>query len=577
MAMTLVPDALLLPAQSGGVMLVSWWKPLIVLAPIVPWAWLISTVYDKHAFRFHLGREKWNSVHLSVGLAAIVLALGVPAVAGLEGIVGFIVAFAIMLAVLGIDIAVYPMIANKDERVPPEHRVKLDFSKLAEARAAKAEAKSVGSSELILVSPAGSKLAVPEKGSPEFEARVAAEQIVIRARAARASQVDVMPAGKDQAYAVSMLVDGVRPAPEPLPANDAVRLIDIWKTAAGLDVQDRRKRQQADMTIIENETKHNVRLTTIGGQGGMRLSLVFEPKSAVRRGIKQMGLLAQQMDAVKAMVEERQGVVLLAAPADNGRTTMMYTLVKLHDAYTSNVQTIEIEVQDDLEGARQNVFNAATEGAELDKLVRSTMRRDPDVVGIAELDAATALEITRADHERTRTYVSLKAGSAMAAIDQWVKLVGDPEKAAGCLHGVIAGRLLRKLCDNCKTPYQPSADMLKKLGLPADKVPQLFKKGGQVLIRNKPEICTVCAGVGYAGQEGIFEVHPIGAEERSAIAGGNVQELRGLLRKSGLPTMQQAALRKAVDGITSVEEVVRVTSDGAKPADKQPKTSPAAG
>lgn len=572
MTLSLVPDALLLPAQTGGVSLVSWWKPLILLAPIVPWAWLISYVYDKHAARFHLGREKWNSLHLSMGLAAILLSLGIPALAGLEGIVAFAVAFGIMLLVLGIDVGVYPLIANKDERVPPDHRVSLDFSKFAEARAAKAEAKSVGTSELILVGPGGKKMVVPEKGTPEFDVRVAAEQIVLRARESRAHQVDIMPAGKDQGYAVSMLIDGVRPAPEQVPEPQAVAMIDLWKSVAELDRQDRRRKQVAEVTIIQDDKKLPARLTTIGGQGGMRLSMVFDPKSSVRRGVEQMGLLPQQIEAMRELVDENRGVVALSAPADNGRTTMLYTLIKMHDAYTSNVQTIEFELDDELEGARQNVFDPAADGAELDKVVRSIMRRDPDVVGIAELDKATALEVTRGDHERMRTYVSLKNGSALGTIDQWVKLVGDAESAGSCLHGIVVCKLVRKLCENCRVPYEPSPDMLKKLGLPADKVKQLYKRGGQVRVGNKFEVCPVCGGSGYAGQEGIFEVYRFGPEERDALSKGDAQTLRALMRKSGMPTMQQAALRKAVEGVTSVEEVVRVTSES-KPADKQKKAT----
>jgi type II secretory ATPase GspE/PulE/Tfp pilus assembly ATPase PilB-like protein len=142
----------------------------------------------------------------------------------------------------------------------------------------------------------------------------------------------------------------------------------------------------------------------------------------------------------------------------------------------------------------------------------------------------------------------------------WCKAVGDLPTAAAPLHGVIAGRLVRRLCQNCRVGYQPSADMLKKLGLPADKVPQLFKKGGQVLIKNKPETCPVCAGIGYIGQEGVFEAYLLGKTERELIKSGNLAALRAEFRKGGAPTIQQAALLKAVEGLTSIEEIMRVTA-----------------
>ncbi len=117
---------------------------------------------------------------------------------------------------------------------------------------------------------------------------------------------------------------------------------------------------------------------------------------------------------------------------------------------------------------------------------------------------------------------------------------------------------MRRLCTNCRVGYPPSPDMLKKLGVGEGKVQQLFKKGGQVLIKNKPEVCPVCAGdSGYYGMEGVFEVYRFGSEERELLEQNNLAGLKAALRKRNLPTLQQAALKKALSGVTSVEEVTR--------------------
>src|SRR6185295_9799805 len=269
------------------------------------------------------------------------------------------------------------------------------------------------------------------------------------------------------------------------------------------------------IAVEKVEPRHKVRVTSIGAQAGMRLLMLMDPEAAVKRKPANLGLLEPQMAELKKLVEDAHGVVILTAPLDNGRTTSLYTIVRMHDAYTKNVQTIEIDVQDALEGIRQNKFDPQADGAEFSTLVRSILRRDPDVVGVAELpDANTAKEIARADQERTRTYVSLKAENSVDALRTWMKVVGDSEIGSKCLRGAIGQKLLRKLCVNCRVAYQPSPDMVKKLGLPPDKIKQLFKKGGQVLIKNKPEVCPVCAGVGYVGQEGVFEVFPLGEAER---------------------------------------------------------------
>ena len=145
--------------------------------------------------------------------------------------------------------------------------------------------------------------------------------------------------------------------------------------------------------------------------------------------------------------------------------------------------------------------------------------------------------IARADLERSRVYLSLRANSALEAIQLYTKAVGDPKVAAQGLKGVIAHRLLRVLCSNCKVAYPPTPDMLKKLGLPPDQVTQLFKKGGQVLVRNKPEVCPVCNGVGYMGHgmaanilKGGYPLQVMGRRNRAPVedlvAKGATEKLR---------------------------------------------------
>jgi type II secretory ATPase GspE/PulE/Tfp pilus assembly ATPase PilB-like protein len=562
-ALTLAQDAYVL---------VSPWKPVLVLMPLVGWAYIVSSLYDKHAARFHLNPKRWNAFHLFVGLVAFAAAVLMP----VQGVLGIVVGVAAEIAILAMSLAAYPLIANRDERVPEDHRVNLfDLSSLREARAAKAEARQAGTAELAIRASDGTVLPVPDKDSPEFALRVASEGVLLRAKAARASEVVLRPTGNDQSYGVVFLIDGVPTADTTMPAPEALKIIDFWKSAAKLDVSDRRRKQQASLTITHADRKQKVRLTTAGGQAGMTLTLMIDPELAVRRKYEDMGFLDSQKELVGKIVEDASGVVLLSTPPDGGGTTLLYTMMRMHDAYTQNVQTVEADIQDSIEGVRQNRFDAVAEGQEHSTLVRSILRRDPDVVGVTEMpDGATAKEICRGDHERTRQYVLMRGAGGLQAIQTWCKAVGDLPAAAEPLHGVISGMLVRKLCPNCRVGYTPSPDMLKKLGLTSEKVPQLFKKGGQVLIKNKPETCPMCDGIGYFTQEGIFEVFPIGAAERELIKAGNLAALRAEFKKRGYPTIQQAALLKAVEGITSIEEVMRVTSAG--DSRKRPAPKPAA-
>jgi type II secretory ATPase GspE/PulE/Tfp pilus assembly ATPase PilB-like protein len=556
-------------------MLVSWWKAIILYLPMIPWAWFVSTVLDKHAARFHMPRQTWGAIHLSVGTVAFLVAFLLPVASNM----GFLASFGVMLVLLSTSVFAHILVANKDDRVPPAHRITINsIMKLTDGKKKKKDDKKTGTSELIIRQPDKQVLGVPAAETPEFELRTAAEQVVIRGMTARAAQIELVPASKE-AFAVNHLVDGMKTKAEDLPAADAARIIDFWKTAAKLDLNERRKRQSADTNIERGVDKKKLRVTTMGSQAGQKLTLVFDPEAAVRRKPEQLGLLEPQIEELKSIINQgggKGGLILLSSPAQQGRTTTMYAAVRLHDSYTSNVQTVELDIQDALEGVRQNKFDPYAEGAEFSTLLRSILRRDPDVVSVAELlDQNTAKEICRADLERTRVYVSLRAENAMQAVQLWMKTVDDAELATKPLAGAIANKLIRKLCVNCRTAYQPSPEMLKKLGLPADKVKQLYKKGGQVLIKNKPEICPVCNGGGYVGQEGVFEICAFTPEDRAMLKAGNFNAVRAELRKRQSPSIQQAALRKAIDGITSVEEVLRVTADPQAAA--QPAAKPAAG
>ncbi|MGJ8637682.1 MAG: ATPase, T2SS/T4P/T4SS family [Phycisphaerales bacterium] len=550
-SLTLAADAL---------MLMSIWKPVILFVPFVAWAWMISTHLDKHAQRFFLGRERWNAIHIGFGVAALLLVVLLP----VGGIAGFAAAFVGAAILLGLDILLFVSVTNKDERIPESQKLSFSAKDMTEAREAKKAAKLIGSSELNIVGANKMTVDAPPKDTPELGVRVAAESIVIKGFEAHASQIDILPAN-ESTYAASYLVDGVRQAGDPIAASEAIQIIDFWKKCAGLDTNDRRRKLTGEVSVSGDMTSGaTIKLNTSGSKSGMRLSMIFNPAQAVRRKVKDLGLLEPQLAMLKDWATEMEhagGVVLLSAPADNGRTTMSYSFMRLHDAYTSNIQSIEYEIEDALEGIKQIDWDSSEEGPDFATTVRSTLRRDPDIVSVCDLpDVETAQNIAAADLERTRIYLTLRTDAALKAIQTYVQAVGDPKLAANGLRGVVACKLVRVLCGNCKVPYQPTPDMLKKLGLPEGKVGELFKKGGQVLVRNKPEVCGVCNGVGYSGQTGCFGVFPIGDEEKALIIEGNWNGLRAAMRKQGLPSVQQSALKKAVMGITSIEEVTRITA-----------------
>lgn len=554
----------LLAVEAQPMWLVSWWKAVILLLPLVGWGWVVSAIYDKDAKRFYLGQKTWNIVHLAFGVAALAAGLLIPI---------FWIGLPVMVVILFADLAIYYTKRNADERVPEP--AKWDLKKILASRKGSGEDKELAKRQqgvtLKIIGPAGA-LPAPEKETPEYEIRAAAEDIVVRASDARASRFELIQASPD-AFAYSFIVDGVRSQPDAIPAAKAVAIIDFWKGAAGLDVADRRRKQSKEITIEQVGAPRKLKLITMGGSSGLRLTGVLDATKQVARKPEELGVLEAQKPAFDALVGEHKGVVLLAAPSGQGRTSTMYAFVKSHDAYTLNVQTLELEAEAVIEGVRQNVFDPSVDGAEFSTTARSILRRDPDVFACAETDAATCKELAKADHGRTRCYLSLKATGALQAIQLYMKAVGDNQLAGESLHGAVGQRLVRRLCPNCKAPFQPSPDVLKKLGLPPT-VKQLFRKGGQVLVKDKPEICPMCQGVGYIGQEAVLEIYPIDASQRSLISKGDLAALKASLREKRLPSIQEAAMRKVVEGVTSIDEVVRVISSDQQQT-AAPKRQPA--
>jgi type II secretory ATPase GspE/PulE/Tfp pilus assembly ATPase PilB-like protein len=298
----------------------------------------------------------------------------------------------------------------------------------------------------------------------------------------------------------------------------------------------------------------------------MQLTLLLDPEGQVKRDLADLGLHPNQLEDVKRLIEEKKGLVIIAAPPDNGRTTTMYAIIRTHDAYTSNVQTVEVDPQASMEGVRHNRFDPKVDGAEYSTTVRSILRRDPDVVGVAEVpDDNTAKEVAKADYDRTRVYMCIPADGALGALQAYAKAVGDQKAAARGLTGIIAERLARRLCENCRVEFQPTPDVLKKLGLPAD-TKKLFRKGGQVMIKDKPVTCPVCNGTGFFGQVGVFEVYTFTQAERDQFAQNDLTSLKASFRQRKQQSIQQSALMHAIAGTTSVEEVVRVTQPPAAPS-----------
>ncbi|MEL7087583.1 MAG: hypothetical protein AAGL98_03945, partial [Planctomycetota bacterium] len=184
----------------------------------------------------------------------------------------------------------------------------------------------------------------------------------------------------------------------------------------------------------------------------------------------------------------------------------------------------------------------------------------PSVIMVSKLADDQSAKLLAPMADEIREYVPVDQPDTLSALKSWIKMVGDPQEVAPHLGAVLAQRLVRRLCHTCRVPYTPDPAAMKKLNLPADKVGELFRASGKVMVKDKEIVCPDCLGLGYRGRVGVFEVMLIDDHAAKYLAANELDSLRLHLRKNKMLYLQEAALTKVVDGTTDIKEVTRVMS-----------------
>ncbi|MEM7227515.1 MAG: ATPase, T2SS/T4P/T4SS family [Planctomycetota bacterium] len=527
---------------------VAWWKMLLIYAPFIPWAWLISAKLDKDAKYFHLDSKRWGVIHLSAGFVAFLAALLIPL---------FWVSWPIAMMILLAPVLTYWKIRN--EAVPESQRYSLGAGNSEERKEAKRAAKAARDAALTFTDATKSQRSVPAKDDPAYATHILAEDVIGPAIEGRASRVELALAAKG--CAMAQTVDGVRFKREPIPADAGARLFAFLMDTAGMNVEDRRRRQTGRCSVSGPAGTRDLSLTVTGSSAGQQMRVDFDRAAQYDRPYDGLGLLPQQIERLNGFRtgEDSSGLVLVSSPSGQGATTSGYSLVSRHDAYLSNIKTLEVEVMREVEGVDHMQWDAGNPDVDYATQLQSIMRRDPDVLLATDVrDPESAKVIADVGLSGPLCYVPIRSNTLTDAIRDWARLVGDVKKATSCIRGVTNQRLLRKLCPNCKTPYAPSAEQLKALNLPAGKVQQLYAESGKVQVKNKIEQCSVCNGTGYLGQTGVFEVFVVDNEARKMLNAGDLKAALAHARRNKMIYLKEAAIAKVVNGETSINELIRV-------------------
>ncbi len=535
-------SSLLMAVEFGGY--VSIVKLVLFLVCYFPWLLLVGWA-NKDAKAVSTNVPLWIGILLGAGFLAILIWWLIPLF-----LVGLL-AFAIVAG--GTAIA---YVRHRNTRV-------LDFDKVLTVSHIKSLLSRSGEPNPMenfqFITTNNNEVPPPEPRTPMFFGYRTAYDLLTDAMWRRASTISFAPKG--ESYEVIYNIDGAAMKQPPLQREQMDYLIHFVKEVSGLDTKEKRKPQKGKFRTRQVKVNTDWEVQTAGSTAGEQVRIKHVTKeNALRLG--DLGLAPEQLEQLEVFKQKKQGVFLITGPKKSGITTTMYSLIRNHDAFLNNINTLEKQPTGQLLNVTQAVFSLTDTGTTTyAKKLQSISRMGADIIGVGECeDAETAKIASVAARDGKIVYVVMESSSVLHALGKWLKMVEDRRLVAETLVGISNQRLLRKLCETCKQGYAPNKELLKKFNMPADKAKVLFRPGKEIFDkRGKPSTCPDCQGTGFIGRTGVFEMIVLDDDLRKAVKTvKQLPELGVQFRKAKMLYMQEQALRKVITGTTAINEMLRM-------------------
>lgn len=325
------------------------------------------------------------------------------------------------------------------------------------------------------------------------------------------------------------------------------------KIMSRLDIAERRLPQDGKLKIKIDGRYVDVRVSTFPGNFGEKVVLRLLDQSNLMLDIKTIGLNGRNLDAIMSAIHKSNGLILVTGPTGSGKTTTLYSMLRILNDGSKNVSTIEDPIEYNMKGVNQFQTNSKI-GLNFVRALRSFLRQDPDIIMLGEMrDFETAEVAIKAALTGHLILTTLHTNSASEAIIRLLNMGIEPYLISSSASLIIAQRLMRSLCDKCKEETSPTdlqLNLLKnyKLNINGHKI---YKGKG----------CEHCNNTGYKGRIAIYEIMTMGHEIQELILrGASAFQIKEEAEKSGLVTLQEQGFNKAIEGVTSLDEWVRVTS-----------------
>lgn len=358
----------------------------------------------------------------------------------------------------------------------------------------------------------------------------------------------------EKIYRVRMRTDGMLREVARPPTQLANRIASRLKVMASLDISERRKPQDGRIKMRLSKSKSiDFRVNTLPTLWGEKVVIRILDPSSAHMGIDALGYEPDQKDLYMAALKQPQGMILVTGPTGSGKTVSLYTGLNILNTVDINISTAEDPVEINMEGINQVNVNPR-QGLDFAQALRSFLRQDPDVIMVGEIrDLETAEIAIKAAQTGHMVLSTLHTNSAAQTLTRLHNMGIQGFNIATSVSLIIAQRLARKLCSHCKKPIEIPRETLLKEGFPEERI-------GSFTIY-EPVGCDQCNS-GYKGRVGIYEVVKNTPDlQRLIMAEGNSLEIDIQMRKDGFNDLRTSGLLKAMQGITSLEEINRVTKD----------------
>jgi general secretion pathway protein E len=374
--------------------------------------------------------------------------------------------------------------------------------------------------------------------------------VLFQALKMRASDVHIQP--YEEKLQVRFRIDGILYDMMTPPKKIQEAIISRVKIMGKMDIAERRLPQDGRATVKLGDSEVDIRISSVPTNHGERLVLRLLDKGARLYELEELGLEVEDREIVKRLIDASHGIVLVTGPTGSGKTTSLYAALKRINATEYNIMTIEDPIEYHLPGISQIEVNYK-KGLTFATGLRSLVRQDPDIIFVGEIrDEDTAGIAIQASLTGHLVFSTLHTNDAPGAVTRLIDIGVEPYLVASSVVGVVAQRLVRLICRHCKEEVAVTADELRQIGLKPEEVPtmRLWKGKG----------CPHCLNSGYLDRTAIYEIFTVNDHVRDQImVKTGVTQIKSDALKRGMRTLRMDGARKVLRGLTTVEEVLRVT------------------